>query len=65
MMSDEEAEALLRGGEDDGPRIATFIAEYQSDCFECGGLIVPGDEAGYVEDDTEATCPECLDKLSS
>jgi hypothetical protein len=51
---------LLRVGDDDGPRVRTFIAAYESDCANCGHRIFEGEEAGYIGDDTEASCARCL-----
>jgi hypothetical protein len=35
-----------------------FVATYTSHC-ECGEIICPGDRAGYIDEDTEASCAEC------
>ena len=35
----------------------SFIARFDSDCTECGGPILEGDRAAYVDD--EVVCEEC------
>lgn len=40
--------------------VRTFTAAYQSDCPGCGGLILEGDEAGYIDDDDQASCGACI-----
>ncbi|MCX4912846.1 hypothetical protein [Streptomyces sp. NBC_00687] len=41
--------------------VRRFIAAYDSDC-ECGNEIGPGDDAGYIDDDDQASCPDCCDE---
>jgi len=36
---------------------ASFTARFDSECADCGGLILEGDPAGYVDD--EVCCEEC------
>lgn len=40
--------------------VRRFTAAYTSAC-DCGLDIEPGDHAGYIDDDTEASCPDCCD----
>lgn len=42
--------------------VRRFIAAYDSECETCGGDIGPGDDAGYIEDDTRASCVDCCDE---
>lgn len=44
--------------EGDAAVIRTFTAAYESTC-PCGAQILEGDEAGYIDDDDEASCPAC------
>lgn len=37
-----------------------FTAVFESDCEDCGNLILDGDVAGYIED--VVYCEECCDK---
>jgi hypothetical protein len=53
-------EALLRVGKDEDGGAATFTAAFESDCVDCGDLIVPGEQAGYIGGATEASCWRCL-----
>lgn len=41
--------------------MSRFYARYDSECEACGGLIVMGEEAGYVAGDV--WCDNCLDCL--
>lgn len=38
---------------------ATFTAQYEGQCAECGDAIEPGDGAGYIDD--EVCCGPCVD----
>ncbi len=40
--------------------IRTFTADYESEC-DCGAVILPGEEAGYIDADTRASCQDCCD----
>jgi formylmethanofuran dehydrogenase subunit E len=40
-------------------RGARFTARYDSDCNDCGGMILEGDDAGWVDD--EVVCSSCYD----
>lgn len=55
-MSDDED---LFDTEGDSVVVRTFTASYESTC-PCGALIVEGDEAGYIGDDDEASCVDCI-----
>lgn len=44
--------------------IRTFTADYESECG-CGEMIMPGDEAGYIDGDTRASCSDCCDDAVS
>lgn len=64
-MADELEEAMLASllesvGDDEEEGAATFIASYESVCPDCGGLIVPGEKAGYIDGSDEASCWRCL-----
>lgn len=39
--------------------VRTFEADYESEC-PCGEMILPGDKAGYIGDDTQASCWDCV-----
>ncbi|MGW6790009.1 hypothetical protein [Streptomyces chartreusis] len=43
------------------PVVRRFTAAYESECETCGGDIFEGDEAGYIGEDTRASCDECCD----
>lgn len=44
--------------------VRTFTADYESTC-PCGAEISPGEEAGYIDGDTVASCSECCDDAVS
>lgn len=41
------------------PVVRRFTAAYESECETCGFEIEPGDEAGFIGDDTRASCDDC------
>ncbi len=62
-MTPEEIEALMRGAQpEDGEIVRSFVAAYESQCLTCSETIEPGDHAGYVGDDDQASCSECCDR---
>lgn len=64
-MTPDEIEALLREAQKKSPVvIRTFTAEYESEC-DCGEMILPGNEAGYIDGDTRASCSDCCDDAVS
>ncbi|MFE0101197.1 hypothetical protein [Streptomyces sp. NPDC059009] len=38
-----------------------FYAEDQMECTCCGSDIFPGEAAGYIDGDTDASCAGCCD----
>lgn len=57
--SSEEIAALLRREGEPGVVIKDFCAQYESGCSGCGATIYPGDRAGYVDGDDQASCWDC------
>jgi hypothetical protein len=64
-VSPEEIEALMRKAQADEVVIRNFIASYDSTCTTCWDEISAGDEAGYIDDDTEASCWDCCQQAKS
>jgi hypothetical protein len=61
-VTPEEIEALMRKAQpEEKVVIRDFVASYQSTC-DCGAEIIEGDKAGYIEDDTEASCWDCCEQ---
>lgn len=61
-MTPEQIEALMRAAQASKEMVVRdFIASYESTC-DCGEGILPGDKAGYIEDDTEASCWDCCQR---
>lgn len=59
-MSPEEIEAMMRRAQAKEPvPVRTFEADYESEC-PCGEMILPGDKAGYIDGDNEASCWDCV-----
>lgn len=54
----EELEGFFDLEDDDVP-IRWFDAAYESECPGCGATIFPGDRAGYVGHDDQASCAGC------
>lgn len=65
-MTPEEIEALLRGVQEpeEGVVVRDFIASYESVCTTCLADILPGDKAGYIDGDTEASCWDCCEQAN-
>jgi hypothetical protein len=64
-VSPEEIEAMMRKAQQATPVvIRSFTADYESTC-SCGEVILPGDEAGYIDGDTVASCSDCCDDAVS
>lgn len=62
-MTPEEIEALMRKAHpQEEVVVRDFIAAYDSLCATCPDQIWEGDKAGYIEDDTEASCWECCEQ---
>jgi hypothetical protein len=64
-VTPEEIEALLRRAqarEEGGVVIRSFIAAYDSPYANCPEEIQEGDRAGYIGDETEASCWDCCEK---
>jgi hypothetical protein len=65
-LSDEELEVLFTSESEDLADADTivrwFTATYRSECSDCSETISPDDRAGYIDDDTEASCQECCDQ---
>lgn len=55
-MRDEDEDLFELEGEE--PAVRWFTAAYESECF-CGALIGINDRAGYIGEDTEASCADC------
>lgn len=65
-MTPEQIEALMRKAHPvDEVVIRDFIAEYKSECHTCWEDILPGDQAGYIGDDNEASCWECCQQAKA
>ena len=57
-MAEPDWEALLRPDEDEEP-VRRFTARFDSEGV-CGHMIYEGEPAGYIGDDTDPTCGDCL-----
>lgn len=55
---------MMRKSQVQEPVIRTFTADYESTC-PCGEMILPGDEAGYIDSDSVASCSDCCDDARS
>jgi hypothetical protein len=59
-VTPEEIEALMRAAHpQEEVVVRDFIATYESTCHTCWEEIAPGDKAGYIDGDNEASCWEC------
>ena len=58
-MTPEEIEALMRKESEDVV-VRYFEASYESEC-PCGEPIFPGDKAGYIGNDDQASCWDCVE----
>ena len=62
-MSPEEIEAMMRRAQAaDEVVVRDFIAAYDSPCVTCLGDVLEGERAGYIGDDTQASCWDCCQK---
>jgi hypothetical protein len=65
-VTPEEIEAMMRKAQaQDEVVIRDFEATYESTCTTCWEEIFPGDKAGYIDGDTEASCWDCCMKAKN
>ncbi len=68
-LDDDELEGLFASEpeepEDEETIVRWFTAGYESECPECWGTILPGDRAGYIDGDDQASCKDCCDQALS